>query len=562
MKLAMRRRRIPGPGRRESPVAWRPPDDARARRGNRPQRIGPQRIGPQRIGPLRIGPQGRKDTDERSRLDDPSAAVDAPPTGGSAVMRLELSMKARLEQQLRLAPQIIQSIEILQLPAQDLAELIEQELQDNELLERQDQVDDAEPSPDQEDESPPSPEEEARLEDTFERLENLEEWGDDFPLRRAAGSDDKDKKLEALQNTASRPATLQDHLTSQVHMLEVPDRIRELTEYFIHNLDASGFLTQSPEELVDGRKEHNTEDEVRESVSLLQSLEPPGIGARNVQEGLLLQLDPERRDYYVLRELIEHHFEDLMKNKLPRIAKATGQPLEKIKELREFIGRLNPAPGSLFSEDKATPIQPDVVVEWVDGRYEILIQDTYFPRLTISSRYRELLEREKNNPKVREYIRKKLESARWLIESVEQRKNTLYKVCREIVDRQTEFLDHGIHYLKPLKMQEVADALGIHVSTVSRAIADKWMQCPQGIKPLKFFFTGATDVTGGGVESRVSVKTHIQELIEKEDAKNPLSDEDIMKKLSTELGLNIARRTVTKYRKALGIPSSRQRKQF
>jgi len=471
-------------------------------------------------------------------------------------------MKARLEQQLRLAPQIIQSIEILQLPAQDLAELIEQELQDNELLERMDSVDEEESSPDSEVESPPSPEEEARLEDTFERLENLEEWGDDFPLRRAASSDEKDKKLEALQNTASRPATLQDYLTGQVHLLEVPDRIRDLTEYLIHNLDGSGFLTQSPEELVDGRKEGYGEEEIRDAVSLLQSLEPSGIGAQNVKEALLLQLDPKLRDYYVLRELIEHHFEDLMKNKLPRIAKATGQPLEKIKELREFMSRLNPAPGALFSEDKATPIQPDVVVEWVDGRYEILIQDTYFPRLTISARYREILEREKNNPKVREYIRKKLESARWLIESVEQRKNTLYKVCREIVDRQTEFLDHGIHYLKPLKMQEVADALGIHVSTVSRAIADKWMQCPQGITPLKFFFTGATDVSGGGVESRVSVKTHIQELIEKEDAKNPLSDEDIMKKLSQELGLNIARRTVTKYRKALGIPSSRQRKQF
>ena len=186
----------------------------------------------------------------------------------------------------------------------------------------------------------------------------------------------------------------------------------------------------------------------------------------------------------------------------------------------------------------------------------------YFPRIAISPRYREILERGKGNPKVREYIRKKLESARWLIESIEQRKNTLFKVCREIVDRQSEFLDNGIHSLKPLKMQEVADALEIHVSTVSRAISDKWMQCPQGIIRLKYFFTGATDVSGGGVESRVSVKSHIKELIDKEDTKSPLSDEDIMKKLSQDMGLNIARRTVTKYRKALGIPSSRQRKQF
>ena len=442
----------------------------------------------------------------------------------------------------------------------DLQELIDQELAENEFLETQEQAEERDAANEKE---PTSAEEEARLEETFERLENLEEWGDDYGLRRSSGGmDEKDKKLEALQNTASRPATLQDFLTGQLYLTEVTGRVRELTEYLIHNLDESGYLTQPPEELMAGRSDVYTEEEITQALSVLHSLEPPGIGGRDVRECLLLQLDPKVTDYYLLRELIEHHFEDLMKNKLPRVAKSTGQSLEKIKEMRSFIATLNPAPGALFREDKATPIQPDVVVEWVDGRYEILIQDNYFPRLTISPRYREILGREKNNPKVREYIRKKIESARWLIESIEQRKNTLYKVCREIVDRQTDFLDNGIHYLKPLKMQEVADALGIHVSTVSRAIADKWMQCPQGIKPLKFFFTGATDVTGGGVESRVSVKTHIQELIEKEDATNPLSDEDVMRKLSTELGLNIARRTVTKYRKALGIPSSRQRKQF
>ena len=482
-------------------------------------------------------------------------------------MRLELSMKARLEQQLqlRLAPQIIQSIEILQLPAQDLLELIEQELLENEVLERQDQVDVESPQEDLQEDTPESTlseEEEARLEETFERLENLEDWGEDFPMRRPVSHDDKDKKLEALQNTASRPATLQDFLTGQLHLMEVPQKIRDLAEYFIFNLDESGYLTQAPEELVSGENEKYSEEEIREALSVLHSLEPPGIGGRNFKECLLLQLVPKQKDYYILRDLIENHFEDLMKNKLPRVAKTTGQPIDKIKEMRDFIGTLNPAPGALFREDKASPIQPDVVVEWIDGRYEIQIQDNYFPRLAISQRYRELLEREKNNPKVREYIRKKLESARWLIESIEQRKNTLSKVCREIVDRQTEFLDHGIHSLKPLKMQEVADALGIHESTVSRAISDKWMQCPQGIKPLKFFFTGATDVTGGGVESRLSVKSRIKELIEKEDTSSPLSDEDIMNKLSREMGLNIARRTVTKYRKALGIPSSRQRKQF
>lgn len=474
-------------------------------------------------------------------------------------MRLELSMRARLEQQLRLAPQIIQSIEILQLPAQDLLELIEQELVENEVLERKELMEEEAPDPD---EQPPTPEEEAQLEDTFERLENLEEWGDDFPLRRPSGDGERDGKLEALQNTASRPATLQDHLIGQVHMLDFPERIQELTEYLIFNLDASGYLPQPAAELAAECKEDYTPEEVAEALAVLHSLDPRGVGGRDMQECLLLQLDANVTDQFLLRDLIEKHFEDLMKNKLPRVAKVTGQPIDKIKEMRTYIGSLNPAPGALFNSDKARPIQPDVVVEWVDGRYEVLVQDTYFPRLGISPRYREMLEREKNNPKVRDYVRKKLESARWLIESIEQRKSTLFKVCREIVDRQTAFLDNGIHFLRPLKMQEVADALGIHVSTVSRAISDKWMQCQQGILALKSFFSGATDVSGGGVESRVSVKTHIKELIEEEDPKHPLSDEDVMKRLSDKHGLNIARRTVTKYRKALGIASSRQRKQF
>ncbi|MBN2489319.1 MAG: RNA polymerase factor sigma-54 [Planctomycetes bacterium] len=476
-------------------------------------------------------------------------------------MRLELSMKARLEQQLRLAPQIIQSIEILQLPTQDLLELIEQELAENELLERQDLAD-PETAPEEPDGAAATSEEDTRLQETLDRLESLEDWSDDFAPRRRAGADEKDRKYEALQNTASRPATLEEHLLGQLRLGEAAPRIRGLAEYLALNLDESGFLTGEPEALLAGRREDYTAAETEEALALLRSLDPQGIGARNVRECLLLQLDPRCKDYYLLRELIEHHFDDLNKNKLPRIAKATGQPLEKITELRDFLATLDPAPGTAFQEARAVPIQPDVVVEWVDGRYEIQVQENYFPRLGISPRYRELLEREKNNPKVREYIRKKLESARWLIESIEQRKNTLFKVSREIVDRQREFLDNGIHYLKPLKMQEVADALGIHVSTVSRAIADKWLQCPQGIKPLKFFFTGATDVSGGGVESRVSVKTHIQELIQKEDPKNPLSDEDIMQTLCRDLGLHIARRTVTKYRKALAIPSSRQRRQF
>ena len=200
-----------------------------------------------------------------------------------------------------------------------------------------------------------------------------------------------------------------------------------------------------------------------------------------------------------------------------------------------------------------------MVVEWVDGEYEIRLMDDYFPSLKISPRYLKMLREHRGDPDVRDHIKKKIESARWLIDSIEQRQNTLQKVVRAIIHRQTDFLDFGVSHLRPLKMQEIADELGIHVSTVSRAISDKHLQSHRGIVPLKFFFTGGTESDDGSVESRMSVKQKVKEIIDAEDKRNPLSDEDIAKKLQDE-GLSIARRTVTKYRKQLKAPSSRQRR--
>jgi RNA polymerase sigma-54 factor len=227
----------------------------------------------------------------------------------------------------------------------------------------------------------------------------------------------------------------------------------------------------------------------------------------------------------------------------------------------KMIKTLNPKPGRLYSSAQVQYVIPDVIVENIDGRWEVRLEDTYIPRIHISKHYQDMLREQKDDPKVRAYIKKKIESAKWLIESIEQRQNTLFKIAREIVEYQTPFLEHGIDALRPLKMQFIADRVGVHVSTVSRAIADKYMQTPRGIFALKFFFTGGTTRADGEEKSIVAVKQKVRDIVGKEDKTHPLSDEEIAAKLKEE-GLDIARRTVTKYRKQLGIPSSRQRRKY
>lgn len=476
-------------------------------------------------------------------------------------MRLETSLQQRLEQ--RLAPQIIQSIEILQLPAIDLQELIKQELSENEVLEEVQEAPESAAAAKTEDERAEA--ETKELENTFERLENLEDWNDySGPPRSSGFSDDgdKDRKLEAMQNTASRPETLQDYLFNQFNLLEIKDDIRGIAEHIIYNIDANGYLQYSLEEIVENLGGKYTLEQAQAALRVVQGLEPKGVGGRNAQECLILQLDLDDPVYAKKRLLLDHHLDDIWKNKLPKIVRETGETLDAIKDLVSQIADLNPRPGASYHCEQTHYIKPDVIVEWVDGRYEVRLEDSFFPTLRISPRYRKLFESAKSDAKVRDYIKKKIESAKWLIESIQQRQNTLSKVCCAIVKYQTDFLDYGMHQLRPLKMQRIADEVGLHVSTVSRAIADKHIQSHRGILPMKFFFTGATETADGSEESRASVRQRVKEIIDKEDRRSPLSDEEIADKLQKELGLRIARRTVTKYRKALKVPSSRQRRLY
>ncbi|MHC4730060.1 MAG: RNA polymerase factor sigma-54 [Planctomycetota bacterium] len=482
-------------------------------------------------------------------------------------MRLEISLAQKLSLQLKLAPQIIQSIEILQLPALSLQELIETALGENEALERADERPEAaEPTPQRDNGQPTEAEKELEaVADTLERLEKLEAAADrdwqDFGRRRApAGGEDP--KLEAMNNTAADHTSLHEQIHDQFILLDPDDDARTIGRHVIFNLDENGLLPYPLEEILESpelRSRYTVED-LERVLKLVQGLDPKGVGARSLQETLLLQLDPDDPDRELKATLIRDHLVDINKNKLPKVAREMDLTIPQVKKLVSEIARLDPRPGAKLGGDRNAYIHPDVLVEWVDGRYEITLEDDFFPRIRVSPQYKELLSNT-DDPKVKDYVRKKLESAKWLVEAIQQRQNTLYRVCEEIFRVQREYLDYGESHLKPLKMQEIADRVGIHVSTVSRAIADKWVQTPRGIVPLKFFFTGGAETSDGATMSRLSVKQKVKDIIANEDKRNPLSDEQVAETLKKE-GLGIARRTVTKYRKALKIPSSRQRRQW
>ncbi|MBI4616122.1 MAG: RNA polymerase factor sigma-54 [Planctomycetes bacterium] len=489
-------------------------------------------------------------------------------------MRLEFAQIHDLRQVQKLAPQLIHSIEILQLPVLELQDRVQQELEENPTLERIEEQDERAEAPEEgsaeaaKEEEPvaeatETPERSAEeFESTFEELESRQaEWDDyfnQFSVSRISG--EKDKKLEAMQNTAAKPITLQDHLLDQFNLLEMPPRVRTVGENLIYNIDRNGRLQFSLEEIVQSIGSSVTAEDARDALELIQSLDPPGVGARTTEECLLLQLKTVEGDYEFLKELILHHLEDIKKNRLPQIARKTGRTLEEVKEAIEILSKLNPFPGAAFSTERAQFIIPDVIVEEIDGEYMLTLEESFIPHLRISNHYKSIVRDKSNDVEARKYIDKKIKAAKWLIDSIVQRQQTLYNVASELVNSQKAFLDHGLSHLRPLKMQDVADKLGIHVSTVSRAIAEKYMQTPRGIFPMKFFFSGAVK-TQDGDESRVRVKQRVQEVIESEDRANPLSDDEIADKMKAQ-GIDIARRTVTKYRKALGIASSRQRREY
>lgn len=568
-------------------------------------------------------------------------------------MRLEMGMDQRLQlqQKLVLAPMIIQSIEILQLPQMNLLEYVEQQLQENEALEVEQEETTAPLLSERErrkgTEAEPS-EHDKLLE--FVPTEFVPDDWEEFRHRKPS-PEERDRKLEALANSPGRSASLQDLVADQLRLVEAEPRVLDLAREIAYSLDsrglfaphrfvrplldatdASGALRKplvdviasvdgvaavkvptarggvTPEEIAAAQESRDralqeaqavlttleriraapggdalnpAEVELRyplvelllrlrgdasladaeRALAIVQGLEPRGIGGRTEQETLLLQLDPDDLLVREKREILERHLEDVTKNRLTKVAKDMGISLEDVQCILEELRALDPAPGSKLAPEAAPLVHPDVVVWEEDGSWRVDLVRSMLPALTVREDFvRVMNDRDLPNEQ-REMARKRVEGARWLIDAIAQRQATLTRVAERIFDHQRNYLVQGESALRPLKMQTVADELGIHVSTVSRAIADKWVQTPMGIKALKYFFTGGTENESGEVESRLNVKNRVKEIIDGEDASQPLSDDDVAARLK-DAGLDVARRTVTKYRKQLGIASSRQRRRW
>ncbi len=498
-------------------------------------------------------------------------------------MRLDTHLSQRMEQKMILAPRMIQSMEILQLPIMALQERIQQELQENPVLELQEKFnedgsatgEDGEPTPaaTTEETDATNPEKELIIDEEhgneldFDRLEGLNrDWEDHFNeghrMSRNGMDEEGDKKHDAMQNMPSRPQSLHDYLNDQISFLDITPEQAELLRFVITFVDENGYLTTPLDEIARTYQQPVTVTAVEEVVKHLQKLEPLGVGARDLKECLLLQLTSETPHRDILRVVIQNHLEDIQHNRLPVIQRRTGFDLPAIKEAIEALKHLNPKPGAQFTTDNIPYVVPDIAVERNEaGDYDVRLLDDWTPSIYISRRYLELYRDKGADPKAKEYLKRKIQAAQWLMESIEQRRTTLEKVTRAIIQHQRAFLDKGPEHIEPLKMQQIADQVGVHVTTVSRAVDDKWVQTPRGIFPLKRFFGGGTQTATGEEVAWETIKQKLLEIIDKEDKANPLSDEDLVTKLQ-EAGYPVARRTVTKYRKMLNIPSSRHRKDW
>lgn len=461
------------------------------------------------------------------------------------------------------SPQMIQAMQILQLSALELSERIEQELTENPFLEIKEagEGEGGEGAEGGEGGEGVSPELGVALDGMVDTLAGRGER--DLAPRQRVSSEESDKKQEAMNNTPSQYHSLGDALLDQIALSDFDERRRSIAELLVYSLDQRGYLPEPLEKLIESSDiEGLTVEELTVVLAELRIATHPALGARDLRECLLLQLEPLGLDSPLLRTLIADHLEDITTNRLPHVARVTGHSLDDIKLAIEALRMLDPSPGRDYGQSPAETIHPDVVVEEVDGRYEVRLTRQGLPDLTLSPAYKELLRRAGGAESAKKWVKQKLENARWFIEAVQQRQSTLLRISRAVFERQQEFLDKGIKALAPLRMLEIADATSVHISTVSRAVAGKYVQTPHGIIRLRDFFSGGTQNSSGDNVSQASIKQRIKELVEKEDTKDPLSDDKLAELLEQKEGIKIARRTITKYRKALGIASSTQRKVF
>ena len=455
-----------------------------------------------------------------------------------------------------LAPQLQQSLLILQAPLLELRNLVQQEMETNPVLEDLPN----ELSPDEPNGAEPSAND--NFKEEFDKLARLDEEWRDYMAQSSSYSgrsqEAKDKRQFFFDSIATEE-TLQQHLMGQLNQTALAANDRKAAEIIVGNIDDNGFLQSTPEEM--SLTSGIPKEDFEKMLALIQSFYPPGVGARDLRECLLIQLQRDGKQNSLEYKILSEHMEDLGKRRFPEIARRMGIGVEQVQKGANNIARLNPRPGQAFSAAPQNYVLPDVTVEKVNGDYQIILNNEQIPHLRISNTYKDIIAQDNNGSEVKDYVRDKIRSGKFLIRSIHQRQQTISNIAHQIVSRQRDFFEHGTSQLKPMTMGEIAEAVGVHETTVSRAVSGKYMATPQGVFEMKYFFTPGYQTATGESMSNTSVKEAILDLVKHEDGNAPLSDQEIVEILRAR-GIPIARRTVAKYRTELNILPSNMRRKY
>ena len=460
-----------------------------------------------------------------------------------------------------LSPQLQQSLLILQTPLLELRNLVQQEMETNPVLEELPE----ESGANERSEAEAAADENFRNE--FDKLASLdEEWrdymaqsaGSNFDGRRR--SKDADEKRQFLFDSIPVQETLQQNLIAQLNQTVLSAGDRKAAELIIGNIDDDGFLQSTTDEMA--LNSGIPQDDFERVLGLIQTFHPAGVGARDLRECLLMQLRRQGKEHSLEHRIVSEHMDDLGRHRFVEIARRMAINVEDVQKAADNIARLNPRPGQIFAAAPQNYVLPDVIVEKVDGEYQISFNNEQIPHLRISNLYKDIIASgEAQSSDVKDYVRDKIRSGKFLIRSIHQRQQTIMNIAQQIVSRQLDFLEHGPSHLKPMTMAEVAETVGVHETTVSRAVSGKYMATPQGVFEMKYFFTGGYQTATGESLSNTSVKQAVLELVKHESGSAPLSDHEIVEILS-ERGIPIARRTVAKYRSELNILPSHMRRKY
>ncbi len=487
-------------------------------------------------------------------------------------MRPGLGQHTQLKQELKINPRLYQAMDLLYMPLLDLQNHLKQELLNNPFLDmiEPDEEDEEDGVEQQED---PNPETEAEKEEKGE-IDWEEILLDGFD---AGGRREEHEEREYYEPVTVDTRDLADHLRDQVSLLDLNGRQMYLADEYIGNINEDGYLACGLERIVEGVNESvakvaeeserevtdlplYTMAEAEEMLGVIQSLDPPGVGARDLRECLMLQLREAGLEHSVPFRLVRDCFDELIAHRWSEISKRFGISPGDVQKAADEIAKLDPKPGLVYSDASDNYIIPDLIVDKIDGKYHVFLNDANLPRLKLSKAYQEIArDKKKFDGENKEFISNKLNSANWMIQAIEQRRQTMLKVMNYIVERQREFFEKGVQFLKPLTLREVAEVISMHESTVSRVTNEKFVQTPRGVLPLKFFFSSGLSTTAGEDVSARGIKAQIQKLVSEENPKHPLTDQAIVNILK-ETGVQIARRTVAKYRDQLGVLSARMRK--